>query len=220
MFNKVEIIKKWMVQSKEGKDIFFFELYYSDDNKECIWFDTNLTLPGRYKKLIDVLEILLTKKLSMDEIEVTATSFLEMAKGYKSLRKYYYPENCLDIHGRLHEPTYNTLQRREFLEKKIETKLLEPYSEEFNVIIFRKIKKHFYSASNEIIAKSKEIARVDFERTLKELNVRSLDQAYIAIYSRKNKNRYYLYIDEDSKESTFLVFSGNKLLLFFDKVTE
>lgn len=210
LFFKGEIIKKWMVQSDEGKDIFFFELYYLNNIKECIYFDTNIELQAKHKKIVPLHMALMDATISSDERETIAQALFKMLKQYKSLRKFYYPEECLDKNGRLHIPTYGYVQQKKYKESNLKFDSLKPYSMGYNEDIFLKFKKLFYPMLKEIMLASKEIEKVVFE---KELVTNSLDCAYVEVYSRKNK--YFVF--EDEKDFTYFILKGNTLQLLFEK---
>lgn len=216
MFTKGATLKKWMVKNGEGKDIFFFELYYLDANKDETYFDSNLSFQLRHTKLMDQLEALLNINLSDAERESKAKTFFDLIKKYQFYKKYYYTEEYLNKQGRLHMPTLQYFQQKATQQHKMKIEVLkninalEPHSDEYNARTFIMVKSEFYTAKTELMKISREISKHEFE---KELKTNMLKDAYVAIHSAKNK----YYVCGDEKDCTYFILTGNKFKLFFDK---
>jgi len=204
----METLRTWIVSDKDGRNIFYFELF-TVGNENTLCFDSNISFQPQHKLIIDYLELLLSTHLPNSTKDSIAPQLFNLIKKIKYYQKFYFDESVLDKNGRLNMSSYKLIQELTFAKLKQEGEYDVPISNYSFPDLFRVFENYFCNNKDDIMQHSIIISKIKFESQL--IN-KELKNQYVNIYARthtffqhKAEQGYY----------TYFILKKNKLIFAF-----
>lgn len=204
----METIRTWMVSDKNGRDIFFFELF-KIGNENTLYFDTNLSIQLEHKVIVEYIELLLSNYLPDSTKDSIALHLITLFKKIKYYHKFYFDESVLDKNGRLNMSSYKLIQEMTFNKLKLEDEYNVPISIYSFPDLFRVFENYFCIHKQEIMRHSKIISKIKFEGQLANDSLRN---QYVTIY---NKSNLYFLHESNQIYQTYFILRNHKLQFAF-----
>ena len=82
-------LKKYVVSDLTGRDLFYFELFKLDETDDTLSFDSNVKFQLKHKKIIGLIELLLSNHLPEQTKDAVAQQLFNSILKEKEYQKFY-----------------------------------------------------------------------------------------------------------------------------------
>ena len=146
--------------------------------------------------------------MPIEKKNTIAAELFEMVQKIEYYKQFYFDETVLDKDGRLNLSSYELMQKLNT--EKLKNSNLLPISKYSYPELFTVLRTYFHLHKEEIMALTKVITKPVFEE---QLTTELLKYSYV--YSYKDDNTFYLYINE-AEGKTYFILNNDELLFAFD----
>lgn len=198
--------KKYVVSNLTGRDLFYFELFKLDETDDTLCFDSNIKFQLKHKKIIDLIELLLSNHLQEQTKDALAKQLFNLIMKEKEYEKFYLSDEVLNKDGKLMMDNYELIKQITYKKLKAVGKFNVPLSAFYLPELFKVIEDHFCNERECIMKQSTSISKTIFES---KLITDELKHQYVCVYN--NENKFYHHI-ADNGNSTYFILLNHKLI--------
>jgi len=199
-------LKKYVVSDLTGRDLFYFELFKLDETDDTLSFDSNVKFQLKHKKIIGLIELLLSNHLPEQTKDAVAQQLFNSILKEKEYQKFYLSDEVLNKEGKLMMDNYELIKQITYKKLKDAGKFNVPVSAFHEPELFKVIEDHFCNERESIMEQSTSISKRLFES---QLVTDELKHQYVSVYN--NENKFYRHIAENG-HSTYYILRNNKLI--------